>query len=336
VAEGDDLRLWRRDGATSMTSWLAGRYGLAWGTAREWVRVAHALRNLPRIAEAYASGRLSWDQLRPVTRFATAETDEPWSRRAPELRPGALWREARRHERRRVQEAEQDHRNRYLSLHWDTERPLLWLEGMLPAEQGATLESALRRGAEKVAGDPQAADPGGARLADALVELVVGDQPQPATVVIHAGAAMLGRHEPDAGPWLAETEGGTGWPGSRSAAWPAMPGSSGSWSPRGARWGSGAGGVRSPRPSTGSSGTETVGRAGSPGASGSGGSTPTIWSTGQKAGPPTSTTWSSCATPTTGSSTRADGGPVGIPAGTSGSTTPAESRSEPDHSRFEQ
>jgi hypothetical protein len=69
VAECDDRRLWRRDRATSMTSWLAARYGLAWGTAREWVRVAHALGRLPRIAEAYGLARLSWDQLRPLTRF---------------------------------------------------------------------------------------------------------------------------------------------------------------------------------------------------------------------------------------------------------------------------
>ena len=47
VASYDDQKLWKRDGATSMSSWLAGRYGLAWGTAREWVRVAHALRGLP-------------------------------------------------------------------------------------------------------------------------------------------------------------------------------------------------------------------------------------------------------------------------------------------------
>jgi hypothetical protein len=37
VVEADRSGLWRRDGARSMSSWLAGRYGLAWGTAREWV-----------------------------------------------------------------------------------------------------------------------------------------------------------------------------------------------------------------------------------------------------------------------------------------------------------
>jgi hypothetical protein len=135
VAEYDKRRLWRRDGATSMTSWLAGRYGLAWGTAREWVRVAHALRRLPRLAEAYSGGRLSWDQLRPLTRFVTPDNDGLWARRGPELRPATLYREARRHERIRSEDVRNIHRRRFLWLHWDHELPLLHLEGMLPAEQ---------------------------------------------------------------------------------------------------------------------------------------------------------------------------------------------------------
>jgi hypothetical protein len=207
VAACDEMQVWRGDGATSITSWLAARYGLAWGTAREWVRVAHALRELPRIADAYARGRLSWDQLRPLTRFATAETEAQWTERAPELRPAALWLEARRRERVRVREAQQMHRERYLTIQWDQERPVLWLEGMLPAEEGTALESALGRRAENVPRDPEAADPAGARLADALLNLVTG-QPQPATVVVHAGADVLVREEPDDGPWLSETEGG--------------------------------------------------------------------------------------------------------------------------------
>ena len=207
VAEHARRKLWRRDGATSMTSWLAGRYGLAWGTAREWVRVAHVLRGLPRIAEAYRCGRLSWDQLRPLTRFATPDTDETWAEKASQLRPAGLWREARRHERVRVREAQRIHRERYLWLNWDHERPVLWVEGMLPAEEGAAVESALGRRAEGIPRDPDAADPGGARLADALVGLAT-EGPERATVVVHAGAEVLVREEPDRGPWLAETEGG--------------------------------------------------------------------------------------------------------------------------------
>ena len=30
IAEVDEQEYWRDDGATSMTSWLAGRYGVAW------------------------------------------------------------------------------------------------------------------------------------------------------------------------------------------------------------------------------------------------------------------------------------------------------------------
>jgi hypothetical protein len=207
VAAFDRGGLWRRDGATSMSSWLAGRYGLAWGTAREGVRVAHALEGLPRIAEAYALGRLSWDQLRPLTRFASPDTDRRWAEKAPQVRPASLWREARRHERVRVREAEETRRERYLALDWDQERSVLWLEGRLPAEEGTALQSALLRRAEEVPLDPKATEPGGARLADALVDLATGE-PEPATVVVHAGADVLAGEEPVTGPWLAETEGG--------------------------------------------------------------------------------------------------------------------------------
>ncbi|MGH2657188.1 MAG: DUF222 domain-containing protein [Actinomycetota bacterium] len=207
VAEVDRRGLYRRDGATSASSWLAGRYGLAWGTAREWVRVANALEALPSIARAYEGGRLSWDQVRPLTRFATPETDQRWAERAPELRPARLWREARRHERVRAREAEEARRRRYLRLDWDHERSVLWLEGMLPAEEGTALQAAIGRRAEQVPPDPQAAHPGGARLADALVDLATGG-PEPATVVVHAEAEVLAGQELEGGPWLSETEGG--------------------------------------------------------------------------------------------------------------------------------
>jgi Domain of unknown function (DUF222)/HNH endonuclease len=207
VAECDHRKLWRRDGATSMTSWLAARYHLAWGTAREWVRVAHALGELPRIAEAYAAGRLSWDQVQPLTRFATPETDRMWAQKAGHIRPSTLWREARRHQRIRVRDAEAIRGQRYLWLSWDRDRPVLWLEGMLPAEEGAALESALARRAEALPKDPDAVDSSGARLVDALVDVTTGG-PQPATVVVHAGAEVLVREDTDHGPWVAETEGG--------------------------------------------------------------------------------------------------------------------------------
>jgi hypothetical protein len=194
-----------------MTSWLAGRYGLAWGTAREWVRVAHALQGLPRIAEAYACGRLSWDQIRPLTKFATPDTDAHWALRAPDLRPWTLYREAARHDRVRREEAEDAHRMRSLSLHWDRDLPLLYLEGILPAEEGAAVQTALERRAQQVVMVDRPDDPQEAGLADALVELVTegrAGQSSPSTLVVHADAEVLtGTERPD-GSVLAETETG--------------------------------------------------------------------------------------------------------------------------------
>jgi hypothetical protein len=112
--------------------------------------VTHALRRLPAIARAYARRELSWDQLRPLTRFATPETDEFWARKAPKLRPSTLHREAKRHEQLRTEDVRDIHRRRYLSLWWDPDSPVLYLEGLLGAEQGAALQTALERRAQEV------------------------------------------------------------------------------------------------------------------------------------------------------------------------------------------
>ncbi len=210
VADYDAGRHWSEDGATSMTSWLAARYGIAWSTAREWVRVAHALRGLPRIADAYAGGRLSWDQLRPLTRFATPETDERWALDSPAMRVGQLWREARRVERERKQrEIESDRQMRYLRLEWDEEKRFLQLYAELPAEQGAAVEAALERRAAEIEVEEDVFDRRGARLADALTELVTSsaDGAEQATLVVHAAATVVA-DLPRSAPALGETDSG--------------------------------------------------------------------------------------------------------------------------------
>ena len=46
------------------------------GAARERVRAARALGSLPRLAEAFARGELSYAKVRALTRVATTETEE--------------------------------------------------------------------------------------------------------------------------------------------------------------------------------------------------------------------------------------------------------------------
>jgi len=67
---------WHRQGAQSCAHWLTWRVGLNPGAAREKVRVARALGGLPALDHVFAEGRLSYAQVRAVTRIATPENEE--------------------------------------------------------------------------------------------------------------------------------------------------------------------------------------------------------------------------------------------------------------------
>ena len=70
VAELDDEAPWGAWGLTSCAHWLNWRCGIGMNAAREKVRVAHALKTLPEISSAFASGRLSFSKVRAMTRIA--------------------------------------------------------------------------------------------------------------------------------------------------------------------------------------------------------------------------------------------------------------------------
>src|SRR5256885_307166 len=106
VALADRRGDWREDGARDMAQWLCARLGLRYGTAREYVRVAHALESLPDCASAYAEGRLTWDQVRPLTEFATPERDAELAAEAGGMSAAFLEALARRARRVAREEAE--------------------------------------------------------------------------------------------------------------------------------------------------------------------------------------------------------------------------------------
>ena len=208
IAAVDETEAWAAEGATSMSAWLRGRYRLTKATALEWVRVARALRSLPAIGKAFGEGLLSFEQLRPLTRYVTPATDQDLARSARAMSAPELWDEARRQERIRERDVEDIHRNRYLALWWNEERTELSLQGRLGTEQGAAVERALTERSEDVVLADEPSDRHGARLADALVELVTetrSGHSSPATLVVHADAAILTGE--DTG--LSETEDGT-------------------------------------------------------------------------------------------------------------------------------
>ena len=64
------------EGFASCAAWLSWRISLAPGAAREHVRVARALAELPKLSDAMQCGAVSYSKLRAVTRVATPETEQ--------------------------------------------------------------------------------------------------------------------------------------------------------------------------------------------------------------------------------------------------------------------
>ena len=75
VAEFDARRGWECWDLPSCAAWLAWKCQVAPGTAREQVRVARALADLPVIHAEFAAGRMSYAKARALTRIATAATE---------------------------------------------------------------------------------------------------------------------------------------------------------------------------------------------------------------------------------------------------------------------
>ena len=74
IREFDARNGW--EGFASCAEWLSWRTGLAPGAAREHVRVARALAELPLLRDALRRGAVSYSKVRAVTRVATPETEQ--------------------------------------------------------------------------------------------------------------------------------------------------------------------------------------------------------------------------------------------------------------------
>src|SRR5215469_13899307 len=75
VGDFDARRGWASWDLPSCAAWLAWKCQVAPGTAREQVRVARALADLPVITAQFAAGQMSYAKVRALTRIATPETE---------------------------------------------------------------------------------------------------------------------------------------------------------------------------------------------------------------------------------------------------------------------
>jgi hypothetical protein len=134
---------WSCPGIRSMAEWVSWRCALSPRAAREHVRVARALPELPLIRDAFESGQLSYSKVRVLTRVAEADSEADLLELARYATAAQLERMLRAFRRVSRAEAQTAYENRYLTYCWDDEDGSLCLRARLPAEEGALVLEAL-------------------------------------------------------------------------------------------------------------------------------------------------------------------------------------------------
>jgi Domain of unknown function (DUF222)/HNH endonuclease len=169
LGDFDARRGWADWEMTSCAAWLSWKCQMSSGTAREHVRVARALRDLPVIRGEFGAGRLSYAKVRALTRIATPDTDAGLAEIAGPMTGNQLERFARAH--RQVSSVDDAAARIRRRLTWRLEEDgSLAGTFRLPPLQGAVLLKALRA----AAGDLEHPHDGQAR--DVSAETTAADQ----------------------------------------------------------------------------------------------------------------------------------------------------------------
>ncbi|MYC51202.1 MAG: DUF222 domain-containing protein [Gammaproteobacteria bacterium] len=145
IADFDRRGGWKDDFG-SCAEWLAWRIGIKIGPARERVRAARALQNLPQTAGALREGSISYAKVRALTRVATPESEAKLLEFA---RAGSaanleqmvrMWKKLSRDEELTAEQAR--HRSRAFSVFVDGDGMYV-VKGRLEPEVGAVLMRAV-------------------------------------------------------------------------------------------------------------------------------------------------------------------------------------------------
>jgi hypothetical protein len=164
VGEYDHREGWAEWGCRSCTHWLSYRCGVSPAAAREQVRVARRLAELPHLQAAFARGELCYSQVRAVTRVATPDTEADLLEIALHATASQLETIVRAY--RGVLEVElgdgaEEHRRRFVRCEHDEDGALL-IHARLPAEEGALVLKALEASREALRAGRGAPGDGGA------------------------------------------------------------------------------------------------------------------------------------------------------------------------------
>ncbi len=152
IREFDEQKGWQWLGFHTCAHWLNFKCSIDMNTARERVRVAHALGKLPKIDARFATGALSYSKVRAMTRIAD-ESNEDYllmiAKHGTAYHVEKLVSKCRRVLRLRDAAAAcTAYDNRRLSYYYDCDGCLV-IKGRFPAEQGALIVKALEMAMEK-------------------------------------------------------------------------------------------------------------------------------------------------------------------------------------------
>lgn len=180
----DEREAWAGVGLLGPAHWLSVHCGMGSGAAREHVRVARALRGLPKVLEAFAAGQISYSKVRAITRVATTQNQEDLLELADVAPANQLERLVRGLvQAQDLELTEQRRARRRVTWTWEEDGSLSF-SGRLPPEDGARLVDVLQATADRAEDDtanapnPEdgpmvgPAERRQASMADALVEII--------------------------------------------------------------------------------------------------------------------------------------------------------------------
>jgi hypothetical protein len=204
VGELDRRGDWADSGCGSCAEWLAWRCALLPRAAREHVRVARRLPELPRLHAAFARGELSYAKVRALTRVADADSEEELLELARVMTAAQLERAVSVYRRVTTAEANDLHEDSHLTTFWDADGSLV-IRGRLAPEEGALFLRALEAARDSLFEQARKDERGsaeprrGPRSAEALVAVADAALASPSgrsggdryQVVIHVDADAL-------------------------------------------------------------------------------------------------------------------------------------------------
>src|SRR5438132_9628622 len=167
------------DGALTVTAWLKWKCKLSGGAAAERVEIGKQLERLPKTEEAFAHGQVGYQHVAVMAHTAenlgaaaVRKEEGPLLQAAQTMDPGQFTTVAKNFEHRvdaagALAEANRAYERRYFHI-GEPQDGLVRVDGLLDAEGGATLRTALQPFMKPIPNDERSY---GQRSVDALMEL---------------------------------------------------------------------------------------------------------------------------------------------------------------------